>query len=189
MLRADTFEKPLMLWLRVGGEGDDRGWDGWMASLTQWTWVWVDFRSWWWIGRLGVLQFMGSQRVGHDCATELNHKWVLNFGKGFSVSIGIIIWFLSFNLLICCITLFDLHILKNSCIPEINPTSSWCMSFLMCCWNLFAKICWGILHLCSSVILACSFLFLCCLCLVLVSGWWWPHRMSLEVFLPLQFLE
>ena len=58
--------------LRAGGEGDDRGWDSWMASLTQWTWVWVNFRNWWWIGRPGVLQFMGSQRVGHDWATELN---------------------------------------------------------------------------------------------------------------------
>ena len=58
--------------LRAGGEGDDRGWDGWMASPTQWTWVWVNSRSWWWTGRPGVLQSMGSQRVGHDWATELN---------------------------------------------------------------------------------------------------------------------
>ena len=60
--------------LRAGGEGDDRGWDGWMASLAQWTWVWVSSRSWWWTGRPGVLQSRGSQRVGHDWATELN--WV-----------------------------------------------------------------------------------------------------------------
>ena len=58
--------------LRAGGEEDDRGWDGWIASLTRWTWVWMDFRSWWWTGRPGVLWFMGSQRVGHDWATELN---------------------------------------------------------------------------------------------------------------------
>ena len=58
--------------LRAGGEGDDRGWDGWMASPTQWTWVWVDSRSWWWTGRPGVLWFMGLQRVGHDWAIELN---------------------------------------------------------------------------------------------------------------------
>ena len=57
--------------LGAGGEGDGRGWDGWMASLTRWTWVWVNSRSWWWTGRPGVLQFMGSQRVGHDWATEL----------------------------------------------------------------------------------------------------------------------
>ena len=58
--------------LGAGGEGDDRGWDGWMASLTRWTWVWVNSRSWWWTGRPGVLRFMGSQRVGHYWATELN---------------------------------------------------------------------------------------------------------------------
>ena len=58
--------------LGAGGEGDDRGWDGWMASLTQWTWIWVNSGSWWWIGRPGMLRFMGSQRVGHDWATELN---------------------------------------------------------------------------------------------------------------------
>ena len=58
--------------LKAGGEGDDRAWDGWMASPTQWIWVWVDSESWWWTGRPGVLQFMGSQRVGHNWATELN---------------------------------------------------------------------------------------------------------------------
>ena len=58
--------------LGAGGEGDNRGWDGWMASLTRWTWVWVNSRSWWWTGRPGVLWFMGSQRVGHDWGTELN---------------------------------------------------------------------------------------------------------------------
>ena len=62
MRRADSLEKTL----KVGREGDDRGWDGWMASPTQWTWIWVSSRSWWWIGRPGVLRFMGSQRVGHD---------------------------------------------------------------------------------------------------------------------------
>ena len=51
--------------------GMDRGWDGWMALPTRWTWVWVNSRSWWWTGRPGVLQFMGSQRVGHDWVTEL----------------------------------------------------------------------------------------------------------------------
>ena len=56
----------------VKGEGDDRGWDDWMASVTQWTWVWVNSGSWWWTGRPGVLQSMGSQRVGHDWATLLN---------------------------------------------------------------------------------------------------------------------
>ena len=62
-------------WLKVGGEGDDRGWDGWMTSLTQWMWVWVDSGSWWWTGSPGVLPSTELQRVGHDWATELN--WVL----------------------------------------------------------------------------------------------------------------
>ena len=58
--------------LRAGGEGDDRGWDGWMASPTRWTWVWANSGSWWWTGRPGMLGFMGLQRVGHDWAIELN---------------------------------------------------------------------------------------------------------------------
>ena len=63
--------------LKVGGEGDDRGRDGWMASLTRWTWVWVNSRSWWWTGKPGVLQSMGSQRVRHDWGTELT-EWYCN---------------------------------------------------------------------------------------------------------------
>ena len=58
--------------LRVGGEGDDRGWAGWLASLTQWTWVWVGSGSCWWTGRPDVLWFMGLQRVRHNWMTELN---------------------------------------------------------------------------------------------------------------------
>jgi len=70
-----THWKRLWCWegLGAGGEGDDRGWDGWMASLTRWTWVWVNSGCWWWTGRPGVLRFTGPQRVGHDWATEL--KW------------------------------------------------------------------------------------------------------------------
>ena len=63
---------------RAGGEGDDRGWDSSMASPTQWTWVWVDSRSWWWTGRPGMLRFMGSQRARHDWATELNWNKLSN---------------------------------------------------------------------------------------------------------------
>ena len=57
--------------LGAGGEGGDRGWDGWMALPTRWAWVWVNSGSWWWTGRPGVLRFMGLQRVGHDWVTEL----------------------------------------------------------------------------------------------------------------------
>ena len=60
--------------LKAGGERDDRGWDGWVASPTQWTWVWVNSGSWWWTGKPGVLRFTGSQRVRHDWGSELN--WV-----------------------------------------------------------------------------------------------------------------
>ena len=83
MQRTDSLEKTLigMGWerLKAGGEGDNRGWDGWMASLTQWMWVWASSRSWWWTGRPGVLQSMGLQRVGHDWATELNWKTVSKY--------------------------------------------------------------------------------------------------------------
>ena len=73
MRRADSLEKTLMLGkIDAGREGDDGGWDGWMASSTRWTWVWVVSRSWWWTGRPGVLQFVRWQRVGLDWVTELN---------------------------------------------------------------------------------------------------------------------
>ena len=69
-----THWKRLWCWegLGAGGEGDDRGWDGWMASPTRWMGVWVNSGSWWWTGRTGVLWFMGLQRVGPDWTTELN---------------------------------------------------------------------------------------------------------------------
>ena len=70
--RTDSLEDWCWERLKAGGEGEDRGWDGWMASPTQWTWVWISSRSWWWTGKPGVLQSMGSQTVGHEWATELN---------------------------------------------------------------------------------------------------------------------
>ena len=73
MQRADSLEKTLMLGGMGAGEGDDRGWDGWMASLTWWMWVSVNSGSWWWTGRPGVLRFMGSQsRTRLRDWTELN---------------------------------------------------------------------------------------------------------------------
>ena len=76
-----THWKRLWCWEGLGaeGEGDDRGWDGWMASLSQWTWVWVNSGRWWWTGRPGVLRFMGSQRVRHYWVTGLNWTWVWGF--------------------------------------------------------------------------------------------------------------
>ena len=69
-----THWKRLWCWegLGAGGKGDERGWDGWMASPTRWTWIWVNSGSWSRTGRPGVLRFVGSQRVGHDWAAELN---------------------------------------------------------------------------------------------------------------------
>ena len=102
--------------------------------------------------------------VGSFCAhfwgvLIINGCWVLS--KAFSASIEMIIWFWSFNLLTWSITLIDFHILKNPCIPGINTTWSWCMSFLMCCWICLLEFCWVFLHLCSSVILACRVFFFC----------------------------
>ena len=72
MRRTDSLENTLILGKVEREEGDVRGWDGWMASLTWWTWVWASFSSWWWTGKPGMLQSMGSQRIRHNWATELN---------------------------------------------------------------------------------------------------------------------
>ena len=73
--------------LKVGGERDDRGWDGWMASQTQRTWVWASSRSCWWTGRPGMLQSMGLQRVRHDWATELNWIWgIVGYNPAFNLT-------------------------------------------------------------------------------------------------------
>ena len=80
--------------LKVGGEGDNRGLDVWMTSLTQWTWVWVNSSSWWWTGRPSVLQFMGSQRIRHDWAAKLKSSWFL--GK---IKLKVCLWIFSAFLL------------------------------------------------------------------------------------------
>ena len=116
----------------------------------------------------------------------INRCWILS--KGFSASIELILCFLSFSLLIWCITFIEFCILKNPCIPGINPTWSCYMSFMMCCWILYAKI---LLRIFGSMFISDIGLYFSffVLSLVLGSGWWWPHRMSLEVFFPLQFFE
>ena len=70
MQRAESLKRP-WCWERLRAEGEDRGWDGWMASLTQWTGVWVNSGSWWWTGRPGVLRFMGSDKES-DTTEQLN---------------------------------------------------------------------------------------------------------------------
>ena len=101
--------------------------------------------------------------IGFLCVNFLEsfyQKWVLNFVKGFFESIDMIIWLFFFSLLMWFILLIDLQILKNPCIPGINPTWSWCMILLMHCWIWFANILLKFFCLCSSVILACNFHFL-----------------------------
>ena len=87
-----THWKRLWCWegLGTGREGDDRGWDGWIASPTWWTWVWVNSGSWWWTGRPGVLQFMGLQRVGHNWATELNWTELMSHNIGSIINVIIL---------------------------------------------------------------------------------------------------
>ena len=82
--------------VRAEGEGDDRGWDGWKASLTQWICIWVNSGSWWWTGRPGMLHLMGLQRVGHGWATELRVTWTLVqediLGKGMATHSSVLAW-------------------------------------------------------------------------------------------------
>ena len=74
---SDTTEQ--LNWTELKGTTEDEMF-GWMASPTWWTWVWVGSRSWWWTGKPGVLQSVGSQRIRHDWATELNWRhWVAVF--------------------------------------------------------------------------------------------------------------
>ena len=79
MQGANSFEKTLILeTLKAEGEGDNRGWDGWMASLTRWTWVWACSGRWWRTGKPGILQSMGLQRVWHDWATERQQQYTVH---------------------------------------------------------------------------------------------------------------
>ena len=78
MWRTDSLEE-LSSWcwerLKARGEEDDRGWDGWMASLTWWTWIWASSKNWWWTGKPGVLQSMGLKSVRHHWETEQQQYW------------------------------------------------------------------------------------------------------------------
>ena len=88
MQRVDSLEKTLMLGgIGAGGEGNNRGWDGWMASLIRWPWVWVNSGSWWCTGRPGVVWFMGSQRVRHWA--ELN--CYINGNLNFSIQVVLVV--------------------------------------------------------------------------------------------------
>ena len=104
-----------------------------------------------------------------------NYKWVLNFVKGFFWIYWDYHMFFNFQF-VNMVYHIDWFMLNNPCIPWINPTWSCCMSFLMCCWTLFARILLRIFALCSSMILVFNFLFLYFLCQVLVWGWFWPQK-------------
>ena len=97
-------------------EGDNGGWDGWMASPTRWMWVWVNSRSWWWTGRPGVLQFMGLQRVGHDWATELT-DW-LNWSVYFASYAPINVIYPLFLFMCIFFLLIFLH-MKDNCLFSV----------------------------------------------------------------------
>ena len=122
MRRTNSLEKTLMLGrLKMGGEGDNRGWDGWMASPAQWTWVWLGSRSWRWPGKPGVLQSMGSQRLRHDWVTELN--WILHSKKytiyvyiTFQYFKSVLAWEISYYLFAICFPYLFSWILLNSVI-------------------------------------------------------------------------
>ena len=176
--------------LQAGGEGDDRGWDGWMASPTRWAWVWVNSGSWWWTGRPGMLRFMRSQRVGHDWATELNHRWVLSFVKGFfciywDYHMVFIFQFVNMVYHIDWFAYIEESLHKCKIDPGINTTWSWCMSFKCIVKFCLLEFCWGFLHLCSSLILAWSFLFY----VVFVWFWYQGHGGLIEWVWKCSFLS
>ena len=111
----------IMIWegLGAGGKGDNRGWDGWMASPTRWTWVWVNSGSWWWIGRPGVLWFMGWQRVRHNWATEMN--WIMS-------NVGLYFFFFPMCLLTICMPSFrkgNGTPLQYSCLENPMGRGAW----------------------------------------------------------------
>ena len=146
-----------------------------------WSWAFVCWKIFYYI-----FNFCACDASVKNLYFFLVHFWKV-ISAGFFCIYWDNIWFLSFSLLMWCITLIDLWILKNSCIPGIKSTWSWCVIFLICCWLLFARI---LVRIFASMFISdigLQFSFLWHLCLVLALGWWWPHRMTLEVCLPLKF--
>ena len=136
----------------LGGEGDDRGWDGWMASLAWWTWVRANSGSWWWTGKPDMLQSMGLQRVGHDWATELTPYLTQPLSSIWPsplVSLtlyGFVLWYLcSLSSLLCY--LFILCGSLNTGIPI-----RYCITSTVLCWSLFLLSFFSpLLHPCLSL--------------------------------------
>ena len=123
--------------LKTWGEGDDRGWDGWMASPTHWTWVWANSRRQWRTGKPGVLQFMGSQRVRHNVATEEQQQGMCILFITVLVSVAIEIC-ISLYLYLLLIDFMWVHLVASIDCPDTH----------VCCCCLIAKLC---LTLCNPM--------------------------------------
>ena len=141
---------------------------------------------------LSCMTFIEVYSLHTHFLENLYHRWIFNFWifvKTVSASIEMIIGFLFFNLLMWCITLIDLWILKNPCISEeshfIMVYDSFNVLLYLVCQYSVEDFCIYVHQWYWPVV----FFFVCCFCLVLVSGWRWPDRMSLEVYLPLQFFR
>ena len=157
---------------------DDRGWNGWMASPTQWIWVWVNSENWWWTGKPGMLQSMGLQRVGRDWETELNWRKILSLefiellGCGFRVFVK----FRNFYPLFICI-FFYLHL------PPLGSPHICVLS----CLN-FSQVHWSWVHFFQSFFFFSVLFFmvlLLCFKIYLSSFLQWPIRCK---FHPMHFL-
>ena len=112
--------------LKAWGEEEDRGWDGWMASPTQWTWVWVSSGSWWWTGRPGVVQSMGWQRVEHDWVTELTDWLTSSISCKWNNTVCILC-------ILLCLTCFFLNIMSLRVIHVVAWNDS-CLSIPLYEW-------------------------------------------------------
>ena len=134
--RVASFEKTLMLGKIKGGRRrDDRGWDGWMASPTQWTWVGVNSGSWWWTGRPGVLQSMGSQRVKHDWATELNWCYQVQIPNVLKMCN----WWSMWNFIL----FLQIRIFRPAFTNEVGTLPQrrdWMEGLGLNCWNYFMSL-------------------------------------------------
>jgi len=116
--------------LRAWGEGDDRGWDGWMASLTQWTWVWVDSGSWWWTGRPGVLQFMGLLT-----SNTTSFAWIWTVFKSMCYLVASLFYWKYCVMSLCCVHPSFLSLLYNISVYKFILYFSF--SFVPMLWGCF----------------------------------------------------
>ena len=135
--------------LGAGGKGEDRGWDGWMASWTQWAWVWVNSGSWWWTGMPGMLQSMGLQRVGHNWVTELNLIFhYLNFWQLLICSL------FSTEEHLCCIQILaimnkaSVNICVQALSVNLNFPLIWINSKKHDCWKIWQFL---LLHIFTNI--------------------------------------